>query len=612
MNVRDVRKQKMPEVITGPARRGLTLLTLASALLVAPAAAIADYQPITPDADGQVITLTGHDLTIEQLEQIARHGAHVKYSADATQRAAEARDLKAEAGVENIPVYGLNRGGGALREVKSSEQKPADIRVLPMLGAGALPEIADEGLVRAILVVVANTAPLGPAEPSYMQMVLDLLNHRITPVAYSRGTLGEADFPAVNNNLHAVMSGQGEAYLNGVRMPAAQALEQAGLKPVNVGFIGSGAENAYGDARAALLVADGRRALEWVDLIYALDKIGMNSSITPMVMPVQAKRPFKWVNWDAARVMDILRGSYLFEDDPKRILQDPESMRASYIRQGSAWQAWASLRDSVLLQINSADLNPMVLVGASPSDSWELSTPQMIRYYVKGGPLSHGQHGFVFSTANWDPYPLANDVEAFTNALANMDIAVAQRIERFTDRGPTAFFTGIKPADVLTPEQITKSPALSEPFWVFMDLWQEIQSLSQSLPPEGIAADVGVADIASLTRLKTTRGQQVVELTLQLLGYDFWNATYWMDVRKAQDASRSFGPVPTAAWTAFRKVLPWQQDPESRPQVPYGIVAYQFLKSTPAITFYPAGPAMPTTEDHLIAAPSPKNKKNAK
>src|SRR6266403_1482280 len=531
-----------------PASQAIAAIVLAGACFIGPVAVAADYQPITPDAEGKVITLTGHDLTIEQVIEVARHGAQVKYSPDAVKNAAEARDLRAEAGAEDISVYGLNRGSGALREVNNTPDKPADTQVLAMLGAGALPEIPDEDLVRTVLLISANPSPLGAAEPENMQMLLDLLNHRITPVAYTRGTLGEADFPAVGNNIQAAMRGKGEVYYKGVRMKAAQALEQAGLKPVNVGFIGSGAENAYGDARAALLVADGRHALEWADLVYALDKIGMNSSVTPMVSPVQAKRPFEWVNWDAARVMDILKGSYLFEDDPKRILQDPESMRASYIRQGSAWQAWAALRDSVLLQINSADLNPMVIVGASPSDSWELSTPQMMRYYVKGGPLSHGQHGFVFSTANWDPYPMANDVEAFTNALANMDIAV----------------------------------------------------------------DVGVADIASLTRLKATRGQQVVELTLQLLGYDFWNATYWMDVRKAQDPSRSFGPVPTAAWTAFRKALPWQQDPESRPQVPYGIVAYQFLKSTPATTFYPAGPATPTTKDHLIAAPSPKNKRNPK
>jgi histidine ammonia-lyase len=584
--------------------RILSTCILGGAAVQAGTAAAADYRPITPSAAAEVVTLTGHDLTIEQLVQVARYGARVRYSPEALQRAAEARDLRAQAGAENIPVYGLNRGSGALREVKSSAAHPADTPVLPMLGAGVLPEIADEDLVRAVLLISANTAPLGPAQPENMQMLLDLLNDRITPVAYARGTLGEADFPAVSFNIEAAMSGKGEVYYRGTRMKTALAFEQAHIKPLaGTGVFGGGAENAYGDARAALLVADGRLALEWADVIYALDKLGMNSSVTPMVTPVQARRPFKWVNWDAARVMDILEGSYLFEDDPKRILQDPESMRASYVRQGSAWKAWAALRDSVLLQINSADLNPLVIVGASPSDSRELSTPQMMRYYVKGGPLSHGQHGFVFSTANWDPYPMANDVEAFTNALANMDVAVAQRIERFTDRSPTAFFTGIKPADVLTPEQIRKSPALSEPFWAFMDVWQEIQTLSTSLVPEGNATDVGVADIEAQTRLKGSRGQQVVELTLQLLGYDFWNATYWMDVRKVQDRSRSFGPVPTAVWTAFRKVLPWQQDPETRPEIPYGLIAVNFLKSTPAATFYPAGPPMPATDGQSAAAP---------
>ena len=550
------------------------------------------YSPITPSMSGQTVVLTGHDLTLEQLVAVARYGAHVKYSDDALKRAQDMRDLRAEAGAENIPVYGLNRGAGALREVKKAPEQ-SDTPVLPMLGAGGQPEIPDEDLVRAVMLIGANTAPLGASDPQVMQLIIDLLNNRITPVAFTRGTLGQADFPAVSNNIHAAMTGHGEVYYKGVRMKAAQALAQAKLKALTGDVFFVGAENAYGDARAALLAVDGRLVLEWADLIYALDKLGMDSSITPMVSAVQAARPFKWVNWDAARIMDILQGSYLFEREDTRILQDPQSMRASYIRDGSAWQAWAALRDSVLMQINSADLNPLVIVGASPSDSKDLATPQMMRFYVKGGPLSHGLHGYVFSTANWDPYPMANDMEAFTNALANMDAAVAQRIERFTDRGPTAFFTGIYPKDVLTPEQIKNSPVLSEPFWVFMDFWQEIQSLSTSLVPEGNAADLGVADIEGQTRLKGMRGQQVVDLTYQLLGYDLWNATYWLDVRKAQNSTRGFGPVPTAVWMAFRKQLPWQQEPEKRPEVPYGIVAYSFLKSTPASTFYPAGPPMP-------------------
>ena len=94
---------------------------------------------------------------------------------------------------------------------------------------------------------------------------------------------------------------------------------------------------------------------------------------------------------------------------PKRIIQDPESQRASFSRQGAAWKAWSILRDTLLTQINSSDHNPAVKVQAAPEDSWELDTPQLRKYFVKGGPESHGQHGFVLSNANWDPYPMANE-----------------------------------------------------------------------------------------------------------------------------------------------------------------------------------------------------------
>jgi len=226
---------------------------------------------------------------------------------------------------------------------------------------------------------------------------------------------------------------------------------------------------------------------------------------------------------------------------------------------------------------------------------------------VKGGPLSHGRHGYVLSSANWDPYPMANTIEDFTNAVANMDAAVAERIERFSDRGPVPFFTGIYPKDVLTPEQLRLSPALTEPYFAFMDVWSEIQNDDHGVTPEGDASDFGVADIEAYSRLKGVRGREVVDLTMQLLGYDLLTSTYWLDVRKAQDPTRDFAPAPTAAWRAFRKVLPWQEDEGSRPDVPYGAVAYRFLKRTPASSFYRGGPAMPSTDGELMptAARSP-------
>jgi histidine ammonia-lyase len=558
-----------------------------------------EYHSITPTLENETITITGHDLTIEQVVDVARHGAKIQYSPDAIRRASDGYDLRREAGAEGMPVYGLNRGGGALREVVTTEEDR--LRIAEMKhGAreGVLPEIVDEDLVRAFLVIRANSVPYEEATPAFMQALVDLINKRVTPVMYSRGTLGEGDLFLTSNFL-ATMAGGGEAWYQGRRMKASDALAKAGLKPFS-GEPGGGTSNAYADALATLLVADAKQALEWADLIHAMDKLGMNSSLTPLASPVQAKRPFRWVAWDAARLLDMLRGSYLFEDDPKRILQDPESMRASYIRQGSAWQAWAALRDNVLVQINSGEQNPAFIVGASPSDSWELATPQFMKYYVKGGPLNHGQHGYVFSNANWDPYPMANEIEAFTNALANMDAAVAERIERFSDRGPTAFFTGVKIGDVLSQAQIERSPAMLEPYFAFMDVWQEIQSLSHSLTPEGNAADIGVADIEAQTRLKGARGRQVVDLTFELLGYDLLTATYWMDVRLAEAPGRRFGPGPSAAWTAFRKIVPFDQDIDARPDLPFSVQAYGFLKANSAEAFYPGGPAMPETASERL------------
>jgi hypothetical protein len=72
-------------------------------------------------------------------------------------------------------------------------------------------------------------------------------------------------------------------------------------------------------------------------------------------------------------------------------------------------------------------------------------------------------------------------------------------------------------------------------------------------------------------------------------------------VRKAQDSSREFGPAPTAAWTAFRKVMPLQSDPNAPPQAPgaAGLITLKFLKDNPAWNFSPlnepAGPAAAAT-----------------
>ncbi len=555
------------------------------------------YHSITPTQSDQTITLTGHDLSLDQVIAVARGGAKVRLSPEAKQRDADNYGLLLEAQAEGIPIYRFNRAAGSGREIVTLQGDPMSAenrsliatRELAQFTRGAAegigPEIGDEDIIRAMMVVRANGLTFTMVSPPVMQMLVDLLNNQITPVVQSRGTLGEGDLAQIGN-LEATMVGRGEAYYHGVRMPAAQALANAGLKPVEPFGADDDAldvTNAYATGQAALLVYDAARALDWADLIYAMDLNGLNSSITPLSKPVQNARPYKFLNTDAARILGMLQGSYLFDADPKRIIQDPESMRASSIRQGSAWKAWAALRDTVAVQINSSDNNPAIQVGLSPQDSPELATPHFMRFFVKGGKYSHGQHGYIVSNANWDPYPLANDVEAFSTALANLDVAVMLRIERFS----STFFTVVKPSDFLTAEQLRAanrwfigySPA---------DIFQDIQSLVIPVTPEGQAIEMTVEDLQAQTRLKLAHARAVVDDTFLLLGHDLGNAAFWMDIRQLQDPKRSFGKAPTDAWRAFRKEVPFQQDPSQRPEETLGAIVSEFLKANPASTFYPS------------------------
>ena len=132
------------------------------------ALALLAYTAINPTASDQTITLTGHDLTIEQIVQVARYGAKVRVSPEAQQRQADNYGLLLEATSEGVPVYWFNRGTGAQRETvlfegdaTSATNKPKlEAQQLERFRLGALtgfgPEVDSEEIVRATMIVRAN------------------------------------------------------------------------------------------------------------------------------------------------------------------------------------------------------------------------------------------------------------------------------------------------------------------------------------------------------------------------------------------------------------------------------------------------------------------------
>jgi histidine ammonia-lyase len=619
------------------------------------------YNPIVPKLpySGQTITLDGTNLTVDKLVAIARYGAKVDLSGEARQRSLNAYYLMLEGSREGIPIYFFNRGTGAGRQQVLFAGDPLSTAPIPAGQPGAPdnqdfiaarqlssfqggptngigPEVNDEEIVRAMMAERVNTMSYEAATPQTTQMLINLLNRRVTPVVQSRGSPGEGDLPQMVNVM-GTMVGVGDAYYKGKRMSAADALAKAGLKPLQdqpgqfeapVAPFGADdaaveSTNAYSVGQAALLAYDAQQTLDWQDLITAEMLDGMNSSLTPESTPVQQNRPFTWLNYDASKVLNELNGSYLFNLDqlsptgvPLRIIQDPESLRAITQRAGSAWEAWNTLKSDLVTQMNSSDHNPAVTPGYSPSSAPELNTGWFKQYYVQGGaddnqcqavsgqPGTSCRHGYVFSNANWDPYPLDNDVEALTNALANVavnDTLIPDRFENLTPAG--GGFTVISgPTDPslgsFAPVGGGLAPRAAD--YTIASLMYEILAEQNPVPPLGIGIVSTVEDLQAASSKKVARARLVTDDLSWLLGQDMLTATYWMDTRALQGmalaatpgsgvtAPRDMGTAATDAWQAFRQVVPWQVlPPQTRLGVPPGQLAYDFMQANQASFFYP-------------------------
>ena len=560
------------------------------ALGIGGSSAAGAYNPIVPTEAGRTITLDGKHLTIDEVVAIARHGAKVQLAPAARKRSKDAYELLLQGARQGLPIYWFNRAPGSGRETVIFEGDPLSPENKQLLltrqlatfkrgtQSGIGPEVSDEEITRAMMAVRANTMVYEAASPQLTQMLLDLLNQWISPVVQSRGSPGEGDLPQMSN-VGATMVGAGQAYYHGQKMPAAQALARAGLPPL-APFAADDAAltstNAYSAGQAALLVADSKRMLDWSDLTFAMSMLGLNSSVTPLTAVPQEARPYPFQNWQAERLLGLIRGSYLFELEPdgKRIIQDPLSFRDYNQRNGAAWQAWTQLKRDMLIQINSSDHNPAVVPGARPSDSWELNTPWIRQYYVNSG----GRRGFIISNSNFVAMPWANDMEAFVIALAQTIAGSVQRDMRF----PDTFFTVVAPSEVLSADVLSKA-APQAPSYTISDLMAEVQELANPIPAQGNALVRNVEDMENFTRQKVARARLAVDNAFRLVAQEALSATYWMNVRAAQRPSRSFGAAPTAAWNALRAVIPWQAD--SRPDAPAGELAYAFMVSTPASVF---------------------------
>src|SRR5271155_3260236 len=181
-----------------------------------------------------MIALNGHQLSIPELWQIASLHASCSLAEEARPLIRRSRELGESLAAQPRAIYGINTGFGPLSgfRVSNEDQKQHQINLLHHLtvGQGAL---FSECETRAIMLARANTLARGYSgiREELIDLLLAAMNHGVLPEIPSEGSVGASGDLVPLAHMAGVLVGLGHALVRGRRVPAAEALRQAGLEP---------------------------------------------------------------------------------------------------------------------------------------------------------------------------------------------------------------------------------------------------------------------------------------------------------------------------------------------------------------------------------------------
>lgn len=315
------------------------------------------------------VHLDGHGLTIEDVVAVARNAEPVELTSAAIERMAAARAI-VEQLAEGEPKYGISTGFGALAIVSiPADRRRALQAALIRSHAAGMGEPVEEEVVRAMVLLRARTLAIGNsgARPLVAMAMVDILNAGITPIVPEYGSLGASGDLAPLAHGAMTLLGEGDVTFEGRVRPAAEALSQAGLEPIELAekeglAVTNGTDAILG--MLCLAIADTARLLSQADMITAMTVEGLLATDGPFAADLQALRPQPGQAVSAANLRAMLAdspivASHANPDDVR--VQDAYSIRCTPAVHGAVRDTLAHCRMVADNELASAIDNPMVL-----------------------------------------------------------------------------------------------------------------------------------------------------------------------------------------------------------------------------------------------------------
>ncbi len=302
-----------------------------------------ERSPVPRERD--LVVLTGADLSVADVEAVARHGARAALDVHARDRMQEARDVIERLVARGEVVYGVTTGFGDLATTSIPPDDAARLQenLLASHAAGVGRPFPRE-VVRAMLLLRANTLALGHSgcRPLLVDRICEFLALGIHPVVPEQGSVGASGDLAPLAHLALPLIGRGQVELNGQVLPALIALRETGLEPLTLGpkeglalLNGTQLMSALG----ALLLADADRLIRTASVAAAMSLEALLGTEVAYAAPYQLARPHPGQVAVAGQLRHLLRGSGLQTRAPRVRTQGPgpvlAALRATGPRRGA-------------------------------------------------------------------------------------------------------------------------------------------------------------------------------------------------------------------------------------------------------------------------------------
>jgi histidine ammonia-lyase len=269
---------------------------------------------------------------------------------------------------KGAPVYGINTGFGKLASVRIEAEDLAKLQRNIVLshaaGIGPATPVAVTRLMMALKLVSLARGASGVA-PETVQMLETMLQRGLTPVVPAQGSVGASGDLAPLAHMTAAMIGEGRIVRDGVEMPAAQALSEAGLTPLQLGpkeglALLNGTQFSTAFALAGLIEAE--RLYRSALLTGVLSTEAAKGTDAPFDPRIHALRGHRGQMETADALRMLMQGSAIrasHREDDLRV-QDPYCLRCQPQVMGAVLDLLRQAGATLLTEANGVSDNPLI------------------------------------------------------------------------------------------------------------------------------------------------------------------------------------------------------------------------------------------------------------